>query len=81
MSLLILSCSTTPNEWSRYVAMHTIQENDASSSGEDSHSNGYMEVNQERTQSRPDSQKKVQLVAAAVAGMLLPLITQIGHAH
>ena len=61
--------------------MHTMQENDASSTGEDMHSNGYMEASHERVQSRQDSKKNAKLVAAAVAGMLLPLATQIGHAH
>ena len=61
--------------------MHTMQENEASNSGEDVHSNGYMEANHERVQSRQDSKKNAQLVAAAVVGMLLPLVTQIGHAH
>ena len=65
----------------RYVAMHSMQEDDHSSSGHDeSHGNGYLDVTHRRD-SRPKSGKSLQLVLAAVAGMLLPLLTQIGHAH
>jgi hypothetical protein len=58
--------------------MHTMQENDGSNEQE-SHGNGYLE-GPERHE-RHKSHKSLQLVAVAVAGMLLPLITQIGHAH
>ena len=61
--------------------MHTIQENDISGHREDAHSNGYLDVSHERGQTTQEPQKNVQLIAAAVVGMLLPLVTQIGHAH
>ena len=58
-----------------------MQEEDSQSGGQDeSQSNGYVESG-----GRPSRQAKgsrnPRLVLAAVGGMLLPLITQIGHAH
>ncbi|MCJ1436356.1 hypothetical protein MMC27_005735 [Xylographa pallens] len=66
-----------------YVAMHTMQENhgDEGSAHEESHGNGYLDGTHGRDASRPKSEQSLQLVMAAVAGMLLPLLTQIGHAH
>ena len=61
--------------------MHTMQENDTSGNTENTLGNGYLEGNHERGQARQDSQKDVKLIAAAVVGMLLPLVTQLGHAH
>ena len=61
--------------------MHTMQENDVTGSGDDAHGNEYLEVSLERGQSREVPEKNVQLIGAAVVGMLLPVITQIGHAH
>ncbi|KAL9100099.1 MAG: hypothetical protein Q9163_004489 [Psora crenata] len=66
-----------------YVAMHTMQEEDASNAlQDDGQSNGYLETGSGR-QSRKNQKesKNPGLVLAAVGGMLLPLITQIGHAH
>ncbi|MCJ1417621.1 hypothetical protein MMC32_003965 [Xylographa parallela] len=66
-----------------YVAMHTMQENhgDEGSAHEESHGNGYLDAPHGRDVSRQKSGPSLQLVMAAVAGMLLPLLTQIGHAH
>ena len=62
--------------------MHAMQEDDGGSSGhEESHSNGYLDGSHGRDPTRQKSGRSLQLVLAAVAGMLLPLITQIGHAH
>ena len=66
---------------SRYVAMHTMQEEDSQNAAQDEgQSNGYLESG-----GRPPRRRKKgrdpKLVLAAVGGMLLPLITQIGHAH
>ena len=61
--------------------MHTMQENDASNTGGEAHGNGYLDVSHERGESRAEPQRDLKLVAAAVVGMLLPLVTQIGHAH
>ncbi|MCJ1398289.1 hypothetical protein MMC11_001486 [Xylographa trunciseda] len=66
-----------------YVAMHTMQEihGDEGPGYEESHGNGYLDGNHGRDPSRQKSGQSLQLVMAAVAGMLLPLLTQIGHAH
>ena len=63
--------------------MHTMQENhgDEGSAHEESHGNGYLDAPHGRDVSRQKSGQSLQLVMAAVAGMLLPLLTQIGHAH
>jgi zinc transporter 9 len=60
---------------SRYVAMHAMQED----SGHDhSTSNGYADGgSSQRKQPKP----QVRDTLAAVGGMLIPLLTQIGHHH
>jgi len=66
----------------RYVAMHTMNEDDAASAVvDDSQSNGYLETGSSRPSRRAKDGRSPRLVLAAVGGMLLPLITQIGHAH
>ena len=61
--------------------MHTMQESDGHSGSDESQSNGYLDVQHARDSMRQKPQKSPELVMAAVAGMLLPLVTQIGHAH
>ena len=63
--------------------MHTMNEDDspASSTSEDGQSNGYLEAGGGRQPRKGKESKSPRLVVAAVGGMLLPLITQIGHAH
>lgn len=64
-----------------YVAMHTMQEEDSQNAAqEESPSNGYLESGG-RPSRRQKGGRNPRLVLAAVGGMLLPLITQIGHAH
>lgn len=63
--------------------MHTMQEVDTGSVPEEisGFGNGYLDGGHRRD-SRPAKEgRSSKLVAAAVGGMLLPLITQIGHAH
>ena len=60
----------------RYVAMHAMQED----SGRDhSNSNGYAESGggSQRRQQKPQMRDTL----AAVGGMLIPLLTQVGHHH
>jgi hypothetical protein len=59
----------------RYVAMHAMQED----SGHDySTANGYAESNGiARKQPKPQMRDTL----AAVGGMLIPLLTQVGHHH
>ncbi|KAL8897348.1 MAG: hypothetical protein Q9192_002628 [Flavoplaca navasiana] len=68
-----------------YVAMHTMQETDISSVVEETtgFGNGFLDGGggQRRDSRQLKEGKSFRLVAAAVGGMLLPLITQIGHAH
>ena len=62
--------------------MHTMQDDDiAHGFHEDSNANGYLDASHGRDPARQKTGKSPQLVLAAVAGMLLPLLTQIGHAH
>ena len=61
--------------------MHTMQEDDGGHGVDEVHGNGYLEMHHERDSGRQKSQKSLKLVLAAVVGMLLPLVTQIGHAH
>lgn len=68
--------------------MHTMQEDDnmnMQSIGQDeqNQSNGYLDSGMSgRSQSRrPKEGRSASLVFAAVGGMLLPLLTQVGHAH
>lgn len=78
-----------------YVAMHIMKEDDTG--GGDGHGTGDESENgftngslDHRSNSYPGTQaqqpyrknrKSLKLVMAAMGGMLLPLITQIGHAH
>ncbi|KAL9125749.1 MAG: hypothetical protein Q9217_005096 [Psora testacea] len=66
-----------------YVAMHTMQEEDTSNGLQDeSQSNGYLDAGSGRQSRRGQkASRNPGLVLASVGGMLLPLITQIGHAH
>ena len=58
-----------------------MQEEDAQNAAqEESQNNSYLELGG-RQGRRPKGGKSPRLVLAAVGGMLLPLITQIGHAH
>ena len=62
--------------------MHTMQEDDSTGAVEESLGNGYLDGNHRGRGSHGRAEGKgVGLVLAAVAGMLLPLITQVGHAH
>ena len=67
----------------RYVAMHTMQEEEGKggSALEDSGSNGYIDGSHLWQREQASDGRSLKLVLAAVGGMLLPLITQIGHAH
>jgi zinc transporter 9 len=55
--------------------MHTMQEN-APQPSRDSHSNGYVD-----SRDAPKHKESVKDLAVSVAGMILPLFLQIGHAH
>jgi len=62
--------------------MHTMQEEDGQNLAQDEgQSNGYLEAAGGRQSRRPKEGRSARLVLAAVGGMLLPLVTQIGHAH
>ena len=63
--------------------MHTMneEESNAPSSLDEAQGNGYLEAGTIRQPKRGQEKKNPRLVLAAVGGMLLPLITQIGHAH
>ena len=66
----------------RYVAMHTMQEEDSQNAIQDEgFGNGYLDGSGGRQPRRPKQGRSAGLVLAAVGGMLLPLVTQIGHAH
>ncbi|MCJ1276533.1 hypothetical protein MMC21_004339 [Puttea exsequens] len=65
-----------------YVAMHTMQEEDTQSGAQDeSQMNGFLDSGGGRNSRQAKPRKDAGLVLAAVGGMLLPLLTQIGHAH
>ncbi|KAL9600317.1 MAG: hypothetical protein Q9219_003267 [cf. Caloplaca sp. 3 TL-2023] len=66
-----------------YVAMHTMQEVDSGGVVEETSGfgNGYLDSGHRRDLRQVKEGKSFKLVFAAVLGMLLPLITQIGHAH
>ena len=60
---------------SRYVAMHTMQENNSTSSRE-------LPVNGYDTRDMGAKPvKSIRDLVASVIGMILPLFLQIGHAH
>ena len=74
--------------------MHTMQDADSPSSSESNnynnlpssdditHTNGYLDGSLNgREAYREKEGKSLKLVMAAVGGMLLPLLTQVGHAH
>lgn len=62
--------------------MHTMQESEnAITPLDDAPPNGYLEGSH-RDLHRPQREgRSLRLVLAAVGGMLVPLVTQIGHAH
>ena len=62
----------------RYVAMHAMQEDDASH--QETYSNGYA-AEGHAGHAPPKQGPTMSLTLAAVAGMLLPLLTQFGHHH
>lgn len=70
-----------PTDYTRYVAMHVMQEDnsahshDGVSSG-NGYSDGSMSISQRKAKG-PD----IRDTLATVAGMLLPLLTQLGHHH
>ena len=58
-----------------------MQEEDSQTMAQDeSQMNGYLDGGGRQSR-RPKEGRSARLVLAAVGGMLLPLITQIGHAH
>lgn len=63
--------------------MHTMQEEDGKQSGafEEMGSNGYIDGSHLRERQQVPEGKSLKLVVAAVGGMLIPLVTQVGHAH
>ncbi len=60
----------------RYVAMHAMQE-DSPHEHSHSSSNGYADTSSQRKKEKPQMRDTL----AAVGGMLIPLLTQIGHHH
>jgi hypothetical protein len=60
----------------RYVAMHAMQD-DAPHEHSHPSSNGYADVSSQRKKEKPQMRDTL----AAVGGMLIPLLTQIGHHH
>ena len=65
-----------------YVAMHTMQEEDSQTLVQDEiPSNGFLGEPSGRPAKGQKEGRSPRLVMAAVGGMLLPLLTQIGHAH
>lgn len=62
---------------SRYVAMHTMQENGPGSTTRELPVNGYGDSRD----SQNGSDKSMRDLIASVLGMILPLFLQIGHAH
>ena len=62
--------------------MHTMQEEDNQSPTQDEiQVNGYLGEAPSRPGKGQRDARSPKLVMAAVGGMLLPLLTQIGHAH
>lgn len=64
-------------DMNRYVAMHAMQE-DSHPEHSHSSSNGYAEINPSQ---RKQPKSTMRDTLAAVGGMLIPLLTQIGHHH
>ena len=62
--------------------MHTMQEEDSQNVAQDElQVNGYLGEQSGRPVKAQRDARNPKLVMAAVGGMLLPLLTQIGHAH
>ena len=63
--------------------MHTMQDDDIANNfgHEDNNANGYLDISHVRDPPRQKTARSLRLVLAAAAGMLLPLLTQIGDAH
>ena len=62
--------------------MHTMNDDEGSSVWQDEpQGNGYLDAGSNRPARRGKENKSPKMVMAAVGGMLLPFITQIGHAH
>lgn len=61
--------------------MHTMQNDTDIDDIPSGYGNGHLDGSHGRDPSRPRGGKSVQLVLAAVGGMLLPLVTQLGHVH
>ena len=61
----------------RYVAMHTMQDNNSPHDHHDSHVNGYAEGREAQQPPKP----ALKDLGAAVFGMILPLFLQFGHSH
>ena len=72
--------SSFTNTVASYVAMHTMQDGDHDHGiANGTSQNGYADPYQQQT---PKVEQSSLLEAlATVGGMLLPLVTQIGHAH
>lgn len=62
-----------------YVAMHAMQEDSSHEHTGHSMTNGYAESSGSSQRNKPKPQMRDTL--AAVGGMLIPLLTQIGHHH
>ena len=60
--------------------MHTMQEDDSQNLQQEE-GNGYLDGPSGRSVRQKKQGQSPRLVLAAVGGMLLPLLTQIGHAH
>jgi len=62
--------------------MHTMQEESAANGNrvENGHTNGYLGMSREEAR-QPKPPKDAKHIGAAIAGMLLPLVLQVGHAH
>ncbi|PBP17204.1 ZIP metal ion transporter-like protein [Diplocarpon rosae] len=75
---LLTSTSIRLADQSRYVAMHAMQEDAPLDSSPHAHfTNGYADASMQRKQPKPQMRDTL----AAVGGMLIPLLTQIGHHH
>lgn len=66
----------------RYVAMHTMQESavDGLEDSGNGYSNGHAYASARSGKSR-EKHSDIRDTLLVVAGMLLPLLAQIGHAH
>lgn len=73
------------NRVDRYVAMHTMQEGGHNHGGHEAGQNGYVDTANvyDGYQTPAPKQEGATLTdtLACVGGMLLPLLTQVGHAH